>query len=222
MGKFEGFSRATTQFFKDLERNNNREYWLASKARFDVQVRRPFEALLLDIPERYQSLKFFRMNRDLRFSKDKTPYKLMLGARGLSEHGVSRYLHIDAQGLFLACGMHQLDSGQLARYREAVHRRKSGVELQETVSNLRRQDIEVTHGKARPLKSVPRGYAADHPRIELLRYKGLAALKRVTAIDSPKLVDDVVLFWDNCSPLSTWLDQQVGPPSEKVRPKPSR
>jgi uncharacterized protein (DUF2461 family) len=79
-----GFSLTATQFFEDLEDQNSREFWLAHKDVFEREVREPMAALLDSLPEDYQPFKVFRMNRDVRFSADKSPYKTAHGAA----HGV--------------------------------------------------------------------------------------------------------------------------------------
>ena len=102
-----GFSPAATQFFEDLEDQNTREFWLAHKELFDREVREPMAALLDSLPAEYQPFKVFRMNRDIRFSADKSPYKTMHGAA----HGVPgavHYLHLDASGLMVACGSYMM------------------------------------------------------------------------------------------------------------------
>ena len=111
-----GFGPAATQFFEDLEDQNTREFWLAHKDVFDREVREPMAALLDSLPEEYQPFKVFRMNRDVRFSADKSPYKTMHGAA----HGVPgavHYLHLDASGLMVACGSYMMPPDELERYR---------------------------------------------------------------------------------------------------------
>ena len=75
--RLSGFSPAATEFFEDLEDQNTREFWLAHKDVFDREIRDPMAALLDSLPEEYQPFKVFRMNRDIRFSADKSPYKIM-------------------------------------------------------------------------------------------------------------------------------------------------
>ena len=104
--RLSGFSPAATEFFEDLEDQNTREFWLAHKDVFDREIRDPMAALLDSLPEEYQPFKVFRMNRDVRFSADKSPYKIMHGAahgapggrllsasRRLGIHGGLRELH---------------------------------------------------------------------------------------------------------------------------------
>src|SRR5918995_4704021 len=98
-----GFRAAATRFFSDLEDDNSREFWRANADRYDREVKQPMLALLESLPERYQPFRLYRMNRDLRFTKDKSPYKTQQGA--LSEAGGGDYyLHIDGSGLLVAAG----------------------------------------------------------------------------------------------------------------------
>ena len=137
-----GFSPAATQFFEDLEDQNTREFWLAHKDVFEREVREPMAALLDSLPAEYQPFKVFRMNRDIRFSADKSPYKTMHGAA----HGVPgavHYLHLDASGLMVACGSYMMPPDELERYREAVAADSSGEELSEILAELgRRRSVQ--------------------------------------------------------------------------------
>jgi uncharacterized protein (TIGR02453 family) len=148
-----GFSSAATQFFEDLEDQNTREFWLAHKDVFEREIREPMAALLDSLPEEYQPFKVFRMNRDVRFSADKSPYKTAHGAA----HGVPGgvyYLHLDASGLMVACGSYMMPPAELERYRQAVVDDSSGMELSEILAALRRRrSLSVGPGGAEPLKT---------------------------------------------------------------------
>ena len=131
--RLSGFSPAATEFFEDLEDQNTREFWLAHKDVFDREIRDPMAALLDSLPEEYQPFKVFRMNRDVRFSADKSPYKIMHGAAHGAPGGVY-YLHLDASGLMVACGNYMMQSDELERYRQAVADDASGEELSEILA----------------------------------------------------------------------------------------
>lgn len=208
-----GFRPAATHFFEDLEDQNTREFWLANKEVFDREVREPMAALLDSLPEEYQPFKVFRMNRDVRFSADKSPYKIMHGAA----HGIPgavHYLHLDASGLMVACGNYMMQSEELERYRLAVADDASGEELTEILAALRRRrSLEVGPGGPEPLKTVPRGYPRDHPRAELLRQKGLIAMRTRPASElqnGPRLRSFVLETFEMCSDLADWLGRYVG------------
>ena len=208
-----GFSPAATQFFEDLEDQNTREFWLAHKDVFDREVREPMAALLDSLPEEYQPFKIFRMNRDVRFSADKSPYKIMHGAA----HGVPGavyYLHLDASGLMVACGSYMMAPDELERYRQAVADDASGEELSEILAALeRRRSLRVGPGGSEPLKTAPRGFLRDHPRADLLRQKGLIAARTRVASElqnGVRLRAFVVETFQMCTDLTDWLRRHVG------------
>ena len=211
--RLSGFSPAATQFFDDLEDQNTREFWLAHKDVFDREVREPMAALLDSLPEEYQPFKIFRMNRDVRFSADKSPYKLMHGAA----HGVPGavyYLHLDASGLMVACGSYMMAPDELERYRQAVADDASGEELSEILAALeRRRSLRVGPGGSKLLKTAPRGFPRDHPRADLLRQKGLIAARTRVASElqnGVRLRAFVVETFQMCTDLTDWLRRHVG------------
>ena len=208
-----GFSSAATQFFEDLEDQNTREFWLAHKDVFEREIREPMAALLDSLPEEYQPFKVFRMNRDVRFSADKSPYKTTHGAA----HGVPGgvyYLHLDASGLMVACGSYMMPPAELERYRQAVVDDSSGMELSEILAALRRRrSLSVGPGGAEPLKTAPRGFPRDHPRADLLRQKGVIAMRTRASSDlqnGARVRTFVVETFDMCSDLINWLKCCVG------------
>jgi uncharacterized protein (TIGR02453 family) len=210
-----GFGPAAAQFFEDLEDQNTRDFWLAHKDVFDREVREPMAALLDSLPEEYQPFKVFRMNRDVRFSADKSPYKTMHGAaHGLP--GAVYYLHLDASGLMVACGSYMMQPDELERYRRAVADDSSGEELSEILAALRRRrSLSVSPGGAEPLKTAPRGFPRDHPRAELLRQKGLIAMRTRAGSElqnGPRLRTFVVETFEMCADLIDWLKRYVGAP----------
>jgi uncharacterized protein (TIGR02453 family) len=208
-----GFSLAATQFFEDLEDQNTREFWLGHKDVFEREIREPMAALLDSLPEEYQPFKVFRMNRDVRFSADKSPYKTAHGAA----HGVPGgvyYLHLDASGLMVACGSYMMPPDELERYRQAVVDDSSGKELSEILAALqRRRSLSVGPGGAEPLKTAPRGFPRDHPRADLLRQKGVIAMRTRASSDlqnGARVRTFVVETFDMCSDLIDWLKRCVG------------
>jgi len=208
-----GFGPAATQFFEDLEDQNTREFWLAHKAVFEREVREPMAALLDSLPDKYQPFKVFRMNRDVRFSPDKSPYKTTHGAaHGLP--GAVHYLHLDASGLMVACGSYMLPPDELERYRQAVAEDSSGEELSEILAALRRRrSLRLGPGGAEPLKTAPRGFPRDHPRGDLLRQKGVIAMRTRPGSElqnGTKLRSFVVETFEMSADLTDWLKRYVG------------
>ena len=153
------------------------------------------------------------MNRDIRFSADKSPYKPMHGAaHGMP--GAVHYLHLDASGLMVACGSYMMPSDELERFREAVAADTSGGELEEILAGLRRRrSLRLSPGGAEPLKTAPRGYPRDHPRADLLRQKGLIAMRTRAASElqnGARLRTFVVETFEMCADLTDWLRHYVG------------
>ena len=107
-----------------------------------------------------------------------------------------------------------VEPDQLDRYRRAVADDRSGAELVAIVDRIAATGIEITAHET--LKTAPRGYPKDHPRIELLRHKGLVTWKEWPAgawLGTPAAKDRVVDFLRTSAPLRAWLDARVGPPT---------
>jgi uncharacterized protein (TIGR02453 family) len=208
-----GFTAKASKFFKGLESDNSKDYWTANKAVFENEVKEPMSALVDSLPDRYQPFKVFRMNRDIRFSPDKSPYKTQHGAVHETD-GTVYYLHLDARGLMAACGAYMMGPDQLERYREAVAADSTGRALEGTLGDLGQRGIEVGYGMSEPLKTAPRGYPKDHPRVDLLRQKALSAHKRLAETslrDADVVRQFVVDTFDACEPLNDWIRSNVGP-----------
>jgi uncharacterized protein (TIGR02453 family) len=162
--------------------------------------------LLADLSPEYGEGKIFRPYRDLRFSKDKSPYNTAIGA----VVGAG-YIQLSARGLACGSGMHAMAPDQLERYRNAIVAEPAGSALEQAIAQVRAHDVEVRGHEM--LKSAPRGYPADHPRIDWLRCKGLVAWKHweVDAwLGTAAAKDRVVDFLTAARPLDDWLDEHVG------------
>ena len=211
---FEGFPESAPAFFVGLAADNTRDYWQANRDAFERDVRTPMTALVAALGPRVGPLRLFRLNRDVRFSRDKSPYKTQLGAVGDRPEGGAWYVHLDADGLLLASGYHMMARDQLDRFRTMVADDRHGPTLVSLIDQLDDAGIPVGHGLEAPLKTAPRGYAKDHPRIGLLRWKGMSVSHRIddpAALASPALVDEVARFWGSTEPLLQLLDRHVGP-----------
>ena len=203
---FTGWPTAALEFYEGLETDNSKAYWTSHKAVYQEHVLRPMEELLEDLVPEFGPSKIFRPYRDIRFSNDKTPYKTHIGATV----GDSCYVQLSVEGLGAGAGMWEMNPEQLARYRDAVAGDRAGAELEEIVAEIEKAGITV-HGHG-ALKSAPRGYPADHPRITLLRYKGLTAWKQWPVepwLESAAAKDRVVSFFRTAQPLCSWLTENV-------------
>lgn len=209
---FRGFPAEAIAFFEGLEADNSKAYWQANKAVYEAAVRGPMEALLADLDAEFGPFHLFRANRDIRFSKDKSPYKTHIGAVGELEGGSIVYVQLSSGGLMAAAGYYQMASDQLDRFREAVADDGRGGAVVAIVADLERAGYAI--GAHSELKTAPRGYAKDHPRIELLRRRGLVMSRSWPVakwLHTPRALDRVRRVWVDARPLEEWLDTQVGP-----------
>src|ERR1700738_2230238 len=206
--RFEGWPKPALQFFHGLKRDNSKAYFEAHRSVYEDRVVQPMEALLSELERDLGSdveVKIFRLNRDLRFSPDKRPYKEHLGAYLSSRRAGGLYLQVSDDGLYVAIGSHELAPDQLNRFRDAVAA-KEGEKLARIVAALRKDGYEVTEPS---FKRVPSGYPADHPRGELLRCKGLMASRNWKPgawLHTLEAKDRVRQAIKESKPLTRWLD----------------
>jgi uncharacterized protein (TIGR02453 family) len=202
------------RFFEGLEAENSKAYWEAHRGDFERYVVAPMRAVL-DALDGYGPFRVFRPYRDLRFDPGGAPYKTQHGAVSTTAGGSVRYVHIDAYGVFVAAGAYVLAPDQLARFRAAVADERHGPALERLLADLVPHG-EVGPGGHEPLRTAPRGYPKDHPRIELLRRKGVVVSARIEedAAGAEGLPDRVGALWDAAAPLLAWLDEHVGPARE--------
>ena len=205
---FKGFRAEALEFFEGLEADNSKTYWQEHKPVYDKLVRAPMDELLAELAPEFGEGKVFRPYRDVRFSADKRPYKTAIGARV----GPSGYVQLSSTGLAAGSGMWEMAPDQLERYRRAVAADDTGEDLADIVAALRKGGSDlIGHGM---LKTAPKGYPKDHPRVELLRYKGVAAWKEWPAgawLGRATAKNRVVEFLRMCRPLNQWLSTNVGP-----------
>lgn len=203
---FQGWPDEALEFYEGLEADNSKTYWAAHKPVYEEQVLGPMTELVEELAAEFGEPRIFRPYRDVRFSNDKSPYKTSIAAT--LGHG---YIQLSAGGLAVGSGLHGMDPGQLGRYRLAVASDEAGEELAGIVSALDRQQITVRSPET--LKVAPRGFPADHPRIGLLRYKGIFAWREWPPepwLRTPAAKDRVVAVLNASRPLVTWLDANVG------------
>lgn len=204
---FRGWPAEALEFFEGLAADNSRTYWLAHKPVYDEAVLAPMLALLAELEPEFGPGKVFRPNRDVRFSRDKSPYKTAIGATV----GTAGYVQLSAAGLASGSGTYGFSPDQLARYRAAVLDDSSGTALVEVVEGIRRHGIELTGHDV--LKSAPRGVPADHPRLDLLRHKGLITWRQWPAgswLGTARAKARVLELLRASEPLRRWLAAHVG------------
>jgi uncharacterized protein (TIGR02453 family) len=212
---FTGFPRATFTWFAGLEADNSKAWFTAHRETYDTVVRGELEALLEELADELGGrVKLFRQHRDTRFSRDKSPYKTttygVIADRPDGE--ASLYAQLSSGGLFAGTGYYQMAADQLARFRKEIANETSGPKLEGILADVHAAGLE-SWGET--LKTAPRGYPRDHPRVALLRHKLLIAGRRLEPRGRSGLARDAALTftrdtWAACMPMTAWLDEHVG------------
>ncbi len=222
--EFRGFPSACPRFYAGLARHNDREWFAAHKEEYLRDVVAPAQAFVVEMGARLRRLapairfdprpggsgSIFRIYRDTRFSKDKSPYKTHLGIffwEGERKWGPGFYFHLEPPRLQLYVGKYVFDKEELAAWRAAVDDTRRGAALAALVLKARRAGFEL--GGAN-YKRVPAGFAADHPRADLLRHDSvwLCSDEKVpAALRSRKLLDWCFRRFQGMAPLHRWLSE---------------
>jgi uncharacterized protein (TIGR02453 family) len=219
---FNGFPKQTITFLSGLSRNNEKAWFDAHRAAYEAHFIEPAKQFVEALAPRLQKIdanvnaeprvngSIMRINRDVRFSKDKTPYKDHLdlwfwtGAkRGWDSGGF--FFRLTPKKLILGAGMHAFMPDALAKYRASVLDDKRGNELTKLVAKLRKQGYEVG---GETFKKTPRGVAADHERAALMKHSGLYASwesNHPKELGSAALVGFVSKHYAAVAPINTWL-----------------
>jgi uncharacterized protein (TIGR02453 family) len=212
MTGFTGFGDGAVEFYDGLEIDNSKAYWTDQRVIYDDDVLAPMRALLAALEPEFGPGKVFRPYRDVRFAKDKTPYKTHCGAT-VGPY----YVQVGADGLMAAAGYYQMGSDQVARFRTAVAEERRGVDLEKRLAALRADGVTVA---GETLKTRPRGVDPEHPRIELLRHKAIYGWRRWEPDDvlhEPGALARVATTWRVLTPLAEWLADHVGPSDQPRR-----
>ena len=217
---FRGFGTEVFEWFAGLERDNSKAYFTATRDRYENDVRGGLEAMLDELSESFGGhARMYRQQRDLRFTPDKSPYKTTTYGilRGAPGGGAGLYAQLSAHGLYAGTGYYLLARDQLERFRDAVASERTGARLVEAAAAAEDAGLELAGGS---LKTAPRGYPRDHPRIELLRRKWLIAgraLAGAGGIGRNAAIEHVSTAWRVAAPLNAWLDAHVGPSASAAR-----
>jgi len=220
---FAGMPDEGLAFLEDLEENNSKEFFDPRKRLFAEQVQAPFAALVEAAAARLgRSVpglgkpKLFRIYRDLRFSKDKTPYKTSMSASVPSRTagegdgaGVDTgyYVNVGPAGLYVASGLYHPARPELERVRAAIADRELGGELE---AILRRAATKHLEPWLDPLKRMPKAWPPDHPRADLLKARSLVLNRqheRASWLHTAELLDRLVADWKAMVPFNRWLER---------------
>ena len=221
---YKGFSDHTFRYLAELTANNEKPWFEANRDRYEAHYLAPAIAFIEAIGPRLQAelpgdVKYeprvngslFRINRDVRFSKDKTPYKNHIDMwfwqgerKGWESPGY--YMRLLPDEMILGAGMHAFSRPGMETYRRAVVADGSGEALEQTASRVTRAGPYTVGGESR--KTVPRGYDAQHPRARFLLFEGLhASLQGRIPVEaaSPGFLDYCMAHFKAMSPVNEWL-----------------
>jgi len=203
---FTGFPEAALDFYEDLETDNSRSFWTAHLDVYEASVRTPMKELADALAPQFGDAKVFRPHRDVRFSKDKSPYKTYQDMFVPVGPALGWYLRISAPGLIVGAGFYDAPADKLRDLREVIAGPR-GTELEHLLRPLTSAGFEVG---GETVATVPRGYDRSHPRIELLRHKSLHLSRSYgfePVIHTASLLDAVRSDWELCRPLVEWLSE---------------
>ena len=216
------------QFFRELKDNNNRDWFQANKQRYESQVREPLLNFITDFGLRLAQISphyvadarrsggsLFRINRDIRFSKDKSPYKTAAGVQfrhesGKDVHAPGYYLHLEPDNVFAGVGIWQPDTKTLGKIRDAIVNKPD--RWRAIVTETAFTETYTLGGDS--LKRAPKGYDPDHPLIEDLRRKDFIASTsfRVEDACASDFIDRYAATCGRATPFMDFLTTAVGLP----------
>ncbi|MEV4162545.1 DUF2461 domain-containing protein [Nonomuraea dietziae] len=206
---FTGFPDEAFVFYEGLEADNSKTYFTRHRQLYEEAVRAPMLALTEELATEFGAAQLFRPHRDVRFAKDKSPYKTHQGAFVDFMPGIGLYVQLDASGLYTAGGFYSTATDQVARYRAAVDEDLSGKRLQRIADVLTAKGYAAEGDR---LKTRPRGMPDDHPRIELLRHRSLYFGRRFEPepwVHTEQAADRVRVTWRDYGALVEWVCTHV-------------
>jgi len=216
------FTNETVKFFKQLDKNNTKEWFEANRARFESEVLDPAKIFVLHMGDMLRDIapdvmaipktdkSIFRLHRDVRFSKNKAPYKTNLGiffweGEGKKMECSGFYMHIDPKTYFLGVGMYMFTPDQIKKFRELVYNPVKAEELTKIINKIEKKGYKIndTH-----YKTVPRGFDKEYKYADMLKYNGLFAFYESKELKELLEADQLKFLFEkfkDVSPLHRWL-----------------
>lgn len=221
------FPFITAKYLSDLSKNNNREWFLKNRERFDTEFLQPAIQFVIDLGERLQTFapsimavpridkSIFRLHRDVRFRKNKSPYKTNLGiyfweGKGKRMECSGFYFHIEPNNFFLGAGMYVFSPQQLKKYRDTVYNPDKASELSNIISSIQKNKNYSIGGKT--YKKTPRGYDSDYKYSELLLHSGVYSFYEIDSLNifnKKEIVDFSYDVFKDMNPLHQWLVNNI-------------
>jgi uncharacterized protein (TIGR02453 family) len=206
---FRGWPPEALQFLRELEDNNDRDWFKANRARYDESLVAPTQALadaLSDLGRPH----LFRPWNDTRF-RPGPPIKEQVGLALGYEGAGGFYVELSLDGLLVAGGLHMPAPDQVERLREAIDAPRTAGALTRAIGRAEKAGLELNPPD---LKRAPRGYPADHPRLDLLRRRSLTVYRRHPLrawLHRPEAGRRIRAELESALPLVRWLREHVGP-----------
>lgn len=211
-------------FLKKLKKNNNRDWFLENKQSYEENLKQPLQQVIIELgtvlSKKAPAIQFnpkksiFRINRDIRFSHNKDPYKTNIGASFVSnqynkkEEFPGLYLHIEPGNCFIGGGLYMPSGEQIRKIRELINKDPTAFKKLISAPIVKKYFGGMTGEK---LKRAPKGVAEDHPNIELLRWKQYIYIKKFKDTDFQKgnLAKKVEKEFAAMMPLVNWLNKAM-------------
>ncbi|MBI5662977.1 MAG: DUF2461 domain-containing protein [Ignavibacterium album] len=221
------FPFITAKYLSDLSKNNNRDWFLKNRERFDIEFLQPAIQFVIDLGERMQSFapniiaiprvdkSIFRLHRDVRFRKNKEPYKTNLGlyfweGKGKRMECSGFYFHIEPNNFFLGAGMYVFSPQQLKKFRDIVYKPEKGKELSNIISSILKNKNYSIGGKT--YKKTPRGFDSDYKYADLLLHSGIYTFFETDSLNMFHKKDIVEFSYNvfkDLNPLHQWLVKNI-------------
>jgi uncharacterized protein (TIGR02453 family) len=219
---FTGFSKESISFLQEIRQNNTKEWFEANRDRYEALIKEPSVAYVNEMGEHLQALvptikakpkvngSLFRIYRDIRFSKDKTPIKSRIGiifwqGAGKRMQSSSFYMHFSPAEIFFAVGIRGFSRDTLSAYREYIKDESHAYELDKILKDIKSKGYKIPEPK---YKRVPREFDDDYIFRDLARYDAIYAYKEIAPNDilfSEKLVDYAYDIYEDLLPLQQWV-----------------
>ena len=216
---FVGFGEDALDFYEGLAADNSRTYWRSHQPTYQDAVAGPLRALAETLATDFGEPKVFRPHRDLRFTPDKRPYQEFASMAVEPPKGENRsgalYLSLSLDGLMIAGGYYQPARDQLDRFRHLQGDPRVAADLDRTVHRLAIAGYPLSDGA--PVKTAPRGWPRDHPRIAMIRCTSLTAGHTHPPgpwLHTGECLDRIRGGWRTLQVWNTWLHDHVGPSRE--------
>ena len=227
MSPLSNFPGNVENFFSDLVENNEKQWFEKNRSRYEADVLDPVKTLVVEIGKRLNKYRpdivaipkidksIFRIYRDVRFSKDKTPYKTHQGIyfwegerKKMECSGF--YFHVEPGSFMIAGGMYMMSPEVLKKYRNVVSQPKKATELQKVLAVVEKDKRLEIGGKH--YKKFPRGYDHDFQPNEYLLHNGVYAYygsDDFSLLKEDKVIDFVMQLFNSMMPLHQWLVENI-------------